>query len=236
METLLRDLEYFATQASLKNSSYGYPKKDLDEMWQDTMLAQFHDCLPGTTIKMVVNDNLDIYARRGEQARGLIERALRVLSTGKKGVHVIDPLRLRRDEIVLRDGKFGRLITDAQGRGSVDFHPKGLQPATARQNGASHTLENAKLRLTVESGRITSLFDKQVQRELILAGPRSSDAGWMVFEDYPLNYDAWDVEIYHLKSYENICFDRVEVKNEELRSSLVAFAKFGKSSVQLTVS
>lgn len=61
-ETMLRDIEYLATLATIKNefgkkSSYKYPKKDLDDMWENVLLCQFHDCLPGSSIEMCYDDS-----------------------------------------------------------------------------------------------------------------------------------------------------------------------------------
>jgi alpha-mannosidase len=56
-EVLLRDVEWLATIASLKDSSYKYPKKEIDDMWEATLLCQFHDCLPGSSIEMCYDDS-----------------------------------------------------------------------------------------------------------------------------------------------------------------------------------
>lgn len=49
-EYLLKDLEYAATLASiLGDPSYEYPKEDLDWCWQQLLLCQFHDTLPGAS-------------------------------------------------------------------------------------------------------------------------------------------------------------------------------------------
>lgn len=56
-ETLLRDIELLATIASIKDSSFKYPKKEIDDMWEATLLCQFHDCLPGSSIEMCYDDS-----------------------------------------------------------------------------------------------------------------------------------------------------------------------------------
>ena len=61
-EILLRDIEYLATLATIKNafgksSAYKYPKKDIDDMWENVLLCQFHDCLPGSSIEMCYDDS-----------------------------------------------------------------------------------------------------------------------------------------------------------------------------------
>lgn len=55
-EIMMRDLETMAAYASLKAEAFSYPKKEIDEMWEDICLMQFHDCLPGSCIEMVYRD------------------------------------------------------------------------------------------------------------------------------------------------------------------------------------
>ena len=59
-EFLLRDIELLATAATLKNSKYRYPKEDIDDMWEATLLCQFHDCLPGSSIEMCYDDSDEV--------------------------------------------------------------------------------------------------------------------------------------------------------------------------------
>jgi alpha-mannosidase len=56
-ECLMSDLEYLATIASIKDKSYKYPKKEIDDMWEAILLCQFHDCLPGSSIEMCYDDS-----------------------------------------------------------------------------------------------------------------------------------------------------------------------------------
>jgi alpha-mannosidase len=56
-EFLLRDIEQLATIVSVADKSYKYPKGELNTMWQGVLLCQFHDCLPGTAIKMCYDDS-----------------------------------------------------------------------------------------------------------------------------------------------------------------------------------
>ena len=54
-EILLHDVEWLATLASLRG--YKYPKADIDRMWENVLLCQFHDCLPGSAIEMCYDDS-----------------------------------------------------------------------------------------------------------------------------------------------------------------------------------
>jgi alpha-mannosidase len=79
------------------------------------------------------------------------------------------------------------------------------------------------------------LIDLRLHRELIAAGLGTETGGLMLYEDLPLAYDAWDAEIYHLDCCRELEFGEVEVINGPLKSSLRATARFGSSSVHMTV-
>lgn len=60
-EIMLHDIELLATLATVKKASrYKYPKEDIDDMWEKTLLCQFHDCLPGSSIEMCYDDSDEV--------------------------------------------------------------------------------------------------------------------------------------------------------------------------------
>jgi alpha-mannosidase len=221
------------------------------------MLNQFHDVIPGTSIRLANEDAWAIYDTRSKQTDQLISEALDVLvrpsetsaSDTEESVTIIDALRLARSEVIeLPDGSipdktskstpktYHQIDTDESGVGTVVKSSSQRTPPTATCNGDSAVLENAHFRLEIKGGRLTSLLDIPLQRELILPGPGADDAGLMLYDDYPLAYDAWDAEIYHLDQCRQLKFTSVEVTaNHALRASIAATAVFGKSKVTLTV-
>ncbi|HIQ05845.1 MAG TPA: alpha-mannosidase [Anaerolineae bacterium] len=59
----------------------------------------------------------------------------------------------------------------------------------------SMLLENAYLRVELdESGDITRIYDKANQREVLPAGAIANQ--FQAFEDRPINFDAWDIDIF----------------------------------------
>ncbi|MEG0566590.1 MAG: alpha-mannosidase, partial [Hungatella sp.] len=62
-EFLNGDAEFFSVLAGYDGGTLSYPKKQLEEVWKLLMLNQFHDILPGSSIKEVYQDSDLQYAR-----------------------------------------------------------------------------------------------------------------------------------------------------------------------------
>ncbi|KAF9025150.1 glycoside hydrolase family 38 protein [Hymenopellis radicata] len=108
-------------------------------------------------------------------------------------------------------------------------------PVSVYTNGSDHfVLRNASVQLTISKGRITSLLDVQLDRELLVEG---ETGGLVIFEDRPNYWDAWDVEIHHLEGPQPLRFDNVSVlAHGPLRASVKADLKHGQSTISVTIS
>ncbi|SHF19135.1 alpha-mannosidase [Marinitoga hydrogenitolerans DSM 16785] len=74
-------------------------------------------------------------------------------------------------------------------------------------------IENKYYRIKLnKNGQITSIYDKEVQREILPVGSVANV--FQVFEDRPMRFDAWDIDIYHLEK-EYIVNDLIEMEIEE---------------------
>jgi len=63
-------------------------------------------------------------------------------------------------------------------------------------NTQHSTLENDELRLELDdNGEVASLYDKRAGRELIARGATGNQL--VAYEDRPLNWDAWDIDIFY---------------------------------------
>lgn len=213
----------------------------------------------------MVNDDVhEIHDRRIAEIKQLLEKTLTALcpnSNMMNGVHedlqedvvILDPLRTPRKQVValtastaslvaaaqqLPDGTSLALVqTDERGLGKVVESTPSAYPTAKSEGNDVYTLSNEDFKLVIEDGRIASLIDLRLDRELIQAGPGAETAGLMLYDDLPLAYDAWDAEIYHLDCAETLRFQQVEVVAEgRLRASLKATCTFGSSKVELTVS
>ncbi|KAJ1729987.1 Glycoside hydrolase, 38 vacuolar alpha mannosidase [Coemansia biformis] len=84
--------------------------------------------------------------------------------------------------------------------------------------GGTYVLENRFVRVTVNAkGQIESLYDKDERRELV---PEGAVANFFeLYDDVPLFWDAWDIEIYSMEKYRSL--DGAEVAISD-RGPLVA--------------
>ncbi|OJA11450.1 hypothetical protein AZE42_08844 [Rhizopogon vesiculosus] len=136
------------------------------------------------------------------------------------------------------DGKYGYALMHSK-RNEVVAQPTGLfalcVPASVFTNGTDHfVLRNANVQLTISEGRIRSLIDVRLGRELI---PRGRSGGLVIFEDRPNYWDAWDVEIHHLETSTPLSFSQVRVVAAgPLRAAVQTKVKYGNSTIDITIS
>lgn len=225
-EFLLREIEYFATLATVAKtkSSYKYPKEDLDNMWESVLLCQFHDCLPGSSIGMCYEDTKEIYAEVFATGHKLKKEALAALGFSEpkssENIQYINSMPWQRSEVVEIPGALCR------GKGpiyaQISGHTGALD-ASLLSNSATprvsikevkpgvFRLTNEKLKVDIKDGVIVSLYDVEAEREVISRGGKAGQL--VIFDDKPLNWQAWDVEVFHLES------------RKELKSSTTSIAE-----------
>ncbi|KAI0085525.1 glycoside hydrolase family 38 protein [Irpex rosettiformis] len=135
------------------------------------------------------------------------------------------------------DGSVGYALMDCS-EGEHVARPSGLfansMPVSAHTNGLDHfVLRNSSVQMTISGGRITSILDVELGREMIEAG---KTGGLVIFEDRPNYWDAWDVEVHHLEKATPLQFTNVSVvTGGPLRASLRAVIKYGKSTITTTL-
>jgi len=110
-----------------------------------------------------------------------------------------------------------------------------IQPAAAAQSEAGvFSLSNGNVAMKIKDGRIVSLYDRALERELI---PEGKTGGLIWFKDQPHYWDAWDVEIHHLETPNELKFTNLKiVDNGPVRASIQADASYGKSTIKVTIS
>ncbi|KAJ3111536.1 Glycoside hydrolase, 38 vacuolar alpha mannosidase [Phlyctochytrium bullatum] len=208
MEYLLRDCELYAVLAAIltEEGEYSNPKTELDRLWKLVLLNQFHDVLPGSSIEMVYQDATRFYEDVDLSGNRLRMDALRKIWTffsakeGAQAILVLNPTGWKRQaeviEFDLADLESGVELLGGSTWQQLSKDGKALV-YMAQTSSDTMVMENRYIKVTIRGGRIVSYFDKEVKREIIAAG--ESGNVFKMFEDVPLFWDAWDVEVYHLE-------------------------------------
>jgi alpha-mannosidase len=99
-----------------------------------------------------------------------------------------------------------------------------------------YEMRNSQFVVQVTDGAITSLYDIHTQRELIPKGAKAAQL--VIFDDKPLYWQAWDVEVYHLQSRKELKPSKVTIiENSIHRVSLEIETKISdKSWIKTTMS
>lgn len=185
----LHDLELFATKASiLYPKDYTYPAKDINELWEHVLLCQFHDVLPGSCIEIVYKyESVPLLEYVVRKADDLIKDASKVLTKEDSKTTEIGTLAWSKEsqEIVAKSRKFD---------------------VTVKEENDSIILNNSKLivKINKSSGVITSITDSDTGIEFLDLENGRNKLGanqFAIFDDKPLNWQAWDTELYSYNQY-----------------------------------
>jgi alpha-mannosidase len=210
-----------------KQDGFTYPAEQLDAMWKTVLLNQFHDIIPGSSIHAVYEDSHAQFAELLPQASMLRDQAVSALESalgnGKKGeenLMVVNTAGFPRSEVVeLPAGAtdaaqfsaskkpLGIAGVNSMGVRVEDYevaYARGNEvgPVKARKSDASFTLENDFVRAVfTDDGALVSLFHKGADRESIATGERANQ--FVLFDDHPMDWEAWDVDVFHLEKRQN---------------------------------
>ncbi|WP_308636256.1 alpha-mannosidase [Paenibacillus silvisoli] len=193
MEKALRELE-FAASLVLALGGDGYPAAELEEIWKEVLLYQFHDILPGSSITRVFDESLERYGIMHRRVQELIgERyaeAARLAGCGGGQPVVANSLPWAREELVAFEGALYAVQVPPMGFAALSEARRVAagDEGNSELRASGTVLENQLLRVTFDAdGSIVSLFDKAAGRESVEPGKKAN-----VLTLYHDKGDAWD--------------------------------------------
>ena len=225
-EHQLFEAELWATTATLLTGA-DYPYDELDALWRATLLNQFHDILPGSSIRWVYRDARASYDDLNERLEALISSSLTSLTSpstpnvDRTGAYT----PVRSEEMPVRSGVGvgeGSIIANAapHARGGVSAF--GAAPAEVaghtpvQTHDDSYVLDNGLLRVTIgNDGTIGSIRDLVADRELVPAGEKANLL--QLHQDFPITYEAWDIDEYYRHTVTDLTTaDAIAVEGDEV--------------------
>ncbi len=246
-ELALRELEILYASREM-TSGTAYPQKELFQSWQTLLRNQFHDIVPGSSIKEVYQD----YRQEiGEVTSQLAKLRANLTEKTTEQVTIFNTQAWEQTELVqlpatkkfqTADGtpvpsvtyqgqSYGLVTVPALG--SATFQPTTVAMTAAEEVMPDHIpiryLETAFYQVEWnKSGQFTRLYDKELQREVL----QGLGNVLQLFEDKPMNNDAWDIDIYYQQKVHPLQAKTIQVKaRNKLFTVIEATYEFGHSSL-----
>ncbi|ORY60182.1 glycosyl hydrolase family 38 domain-containing protein [Pseudomassariella vexata] len=243
-EVMMKDLELLATIASLKHKSYKYPKQQFDKMWEAILLCQFHDCLPGSSIEMCYDDSDELYAEITKIGQLIFKEICELLGVPEmKPASLGDAVALntlpwhRKEVVDVSDTEHGVACGSGPMLSVRTLKAGNKRPVTVNEvSKGVFVMKNDQLSVKVENGCVTSLIDRKTNREVIAKGGKANQ--FVIFDDKPLYWQAWDVEVYHLDTRKELVSGQTKIlEDKEHRVSVVTETKISNlSTIKTTLS
>ena len=236
-ELLLSDLELLSVLAAKKGVAY--PAEQLEKMWKTVLLNQFHDILPGSSIAEVYEVTKKEYAELAEEGNALLQERMQAVAGEGDGVTVFNTTGFASRDIVELpegvsalagaavqeyDGKTYALVENVPAKGwstlAAGEGAAAASPFVLGEKDGCLTIETPYYSAAIDSeGMFASLFDKENGRQVFKPGTRGNRM--RVFEDKPIYYDNWDIDIFYTEKG----WDLTEVSRMEWTANGPLFAE-----------
>ena len=223
LENKLKAVEFLWSNTELKN----YPSEELDYAWKKLLINQFHDIIPGSSINLVYKNTHKEYDEIHDICDKLIMKSASILFKRKKASFVlVNSLSYNFHGLVIIPNDYkGFTITSNQGDTyhtqvlngqivvSVKLKPfsfttftKGEKIKEKLESDSGLILENHMIRYEFNiNGTLKVAYDKEQKLNLL----KNSGNVLSLYEDRPLNWDAWDIDFY----YKDSILETATVKN-----------------------
>ena len=181
LELLLRELEMLLIMENAK-----YPFDEIEEIWKEVLLYQFHDILPGDSIERVVIECLARYEILENKVRGMISKAVHEDVQSTNLAKVYNTLSWDRSEWVNFKGVWKHALIPALSGQTINFDSS--EDIFDTMSAKDNCIENSLVKVTFdESGYISSILDKENNREVLKEGKTANNLQFFIDEG-----DAWD--------------------------------------------
>ncbi len=211
-----------------------YPREQINRAWENILLNQFHDIIPGSSIK-------EVYDVTDAEYKALLNRADQLAGTAMAdlagnvetdgGIFVYNPNSFTASGVIDWEGK-KRFVENIPPMG-YRVVADGTEKNTIRLTPS--TVENRFYRITLDAqGDIVSLYDKEFGREVVKAGAKFNQL--QTFEDFPKCYDAWEISEYYKQKMTPVeTLVSVEPVDEGARGGLKMVKRFLNSTITQTM-
>lgn len=225
-ENMLHDIEAMTVMAWL-DGRCEWPKELLDKMWERVLLNQFHDILPGSSIRQVYEDTTEDYEKIAAKGGELLGAARAGMDSGiqvgrdsvviynmtgfERSEYVQIPYDEKIDENTVLEDEKGKLSV-IPGRDGLRVYAEhipsyGYKTLSIGKETGQQTIAEDRMKV-LENGvetpyyRITFNGNGEIETLYDLENDKRVDCGrpmnvFAAYEDKPQRFDAWDVDVYY---------------------------------------
>jgi len=236
LEQKLHDVEFLGSLVAEH-----YPKAEIDQIWQNTLMNQFHDILPGSAITRVYDDANALSEKNITRLKRIKNNLLTKLhgqiSQDSSNLLIYNTQPWERTETI-HVSQLGDLEVTIPGMGYRSFRMDNKFKASlpkSKLKVESKLLENDFIRIRIgKRGEICSIHDKEIDRE-VLTGAANNLQLW---EDLPNNWGAWDINHFYreTKPQQAILMSSQILDNNPFKASIKQNLKIGSSTVEQIIS
>lgn len=255
-EYRMMDLELLSVLA--KKYGKEYPTEELKQMWKLILRNQFHDILPGSSIKEVYDVTKKEYEEIDQLSSKLLKECLETIISQGEGITIFNTLGFEREGIVeLKDINIkGNAVTDGnkvipvqkteQGgvayvtgllsKGYQCFEFTTIEPCNTPFTIKENTIETPFYQIEFDfCGRISSFYDKENERQILKKGMFGNE--FVVYEDKPMNYSNWDIDVYYQEKFWSVDDKAVMqwIEQGPVRAALLIEKQFIHTKIKQTI-
>lgn len=211
-----------------------FPQDDLQRGWKILLTNQFHDIIPGSSIREVYEQSDIDYAETFSIGNRIVSEARERIAAAvdnASGYVVFNPHSFRTAGLVQINGKTAITPPTA---------PKGYTVTTQFRMSnhiriTGRTVETDRYTVTFDTAwQICSLYDKANDREVIKPGCTGNEL--RIYADYPDRYDAWEWQGYSRDSYRTVtAVASADMVEDGVRKGIRIVRPFGNSMIAQTV-
>ncbi|MBD0381850.1 alpha-mannosidase [Paenibacillus sedimenti] len=227
LELLYRDTEFMQVLGGLLDDTF-VPSAELNQGWKIILRNQFHDIIPGSSIREVYEDSKVEYNEALEIAeKSIKEAAVSILQQRERAWTVFNSASWSRSDHVMipfaeapEQGRWIRetgeicpsqrtekgwlvRLTNLPPMGFAVIRQEKTAEAMSMEGGPFQSLEKRietpfYIVYWNEYGHLTKIYDKQAGRDVLKA--KEFGNVFEVFEDKPKSrHEAWDIDLYYLE-------------------------------------
>lgn len=189
-ERLLHFAEWICTMAYMQGKEY--PHKELEEIWKEVLLYQFHDILPGSSIHRVYEECNARYEILKAKLNCIIDETVSYLRNDENSCFAVNPIDFERSGYAKHNGEWYKYSLAPYSACKLE---KADSPVSL--HFSKNVIENEHFKVVFDNkGQIEKILDKHNDYNCV----SSSFNAVRIYKDRFVHpYNAWDIDINYTK-------------------------------------